>query len=392
MSKIAFTKNDNRWRVLKLLAVLVLAIAVITASIIAIYGLAGSGGAPDHYIPPAPIVPTPTPAPTPTPTPVSTPEPTPEPTPTITNRIIIDGDEIDAKSYGDLLPLSPILEQIQEAYPVDDDDKMVSLYYLAENLGLGVGYINNTFILSTTPATRIPILVYHHILPDELNTHFSTNAWTISTENFARQMSYLRDNGFYTPTIDELEAFLFQGRPLPQNSVIIHFDDGYYSNYVYAVPILRYYGFRAVLFPITGDAEALGDIQPPLDYTALTRAAASTLFTDLDVFETASHSHALHNRVPDGTETMLVAAAGEDIVLDTLRSFEFVTNHRAYAYPLGMFNDTVIEALGMAGITMGFTVIPGYVTAASDPFRLGRFTVYRETSMERFGNIVNGRG
>jgi len=347
------------------------------------------------------------------------------------NYIVIDGTQINATSQGDLLPLRDIVEHtrgtvswdgrtqqiairhgfntvaitigstsatinnisIELAVPpqIIGGRTMVSLCFLVDLLGLGAGYINGVFILSTSPAQRIPVLVYHHILPDEVNARFQDNAWTISTEDFAEQMRYLHDNGFYTPTLDELEAFIYQGRPLPQNSVMIHFDDGYYSNYVYAYPILQRYGLRAVLFPITGDAEALGEYQPPIDHGALTRAAAITLRGGKDVFETASHSHSLHHHASCGTQTMLVASAHDDIVADTLRSFEFVSNHRAYAYPLGMFNNTVIEALQEAGITMGFTVNSGYITANSDPFRLGRFTVYRSTQMRRFRDIVNGR-
>jgi len=267
----------------------------------------------------------------------------------------------------------------------------VSLCFLADHFGLGAGHINNRFILSTTSARQIPVLTYHHILPDEVNTGFRYNPWTISTENFATQMRYLSDNGFYTPTLDELEAFLYKSRPLPYNSVMIHFDDGYYSNYVYAYPILQRYGLRAVLFPITRIGGEFGNYQPPICHDSLTRAAAVTLLTPSDVFETASHSHDMHCHAPGTQYTLLVVATHEEIVQDTLLSFEFVSNHRAYAYPKGQFNETVIEALKEAGITMAFTVRSGYVTATSDPFRLSRFTIYRDTSMERFMAIVNRR-
>ena len=268
---------------------------------------------------------------------------------------------------------------------------MVSLCFLADHLGLGAGHINNSFILSTTPARQIPVITYHHILPDEVNTRFRDNPWTISTENFTLQMRYLRNNGFYTPTLEELEAFLHHGRPLPHNSVMIHFDDGYYSNYVYAYPILRQYGQRAVIFPVTGHAEALGQYQPPICHASLTRVAAITLNTRTDVFETASHSHNMHGLVPDSEDTLLATATKDDIIADTISSFEFVSNHRAYAYPHGQFNDTVIEALAEAGITMAFTTTPGYITATSNPFRLNRFTIYRATTMARFRAIVNRR-
>ena len=352
--------------------------------------------------------------------------------PAIANEsyIIINGTKIHATAYMDLLPLRDIVEHINGTVSWDNQSRqvivsyngqaavitigsksatingstvelslppqiihgrtMVPLCFFADHLGLGAGHINNSFILSTSPAQRIPVLIYHHILPNEV-PHFQDNPWTISTENFTEQMRYLHDNGFYTPTLDELEAFIYHGRPLPQNSVMIHFDDGYYSNFVYAYPILQRYGLRAVLFPITERAGAHGEYQPPLDHRELTRAAAITLRSGRDVFETASHSHDLHHRTPCETQTMLVASTHEEIVADTLQSFDFVSNRRAYAYPLGMFNDTVIEALREAGITMAFTVNSGYVTAASDPFQLGRFTIYRSTRMRRFRDIVNGR-
>jgi len=266
---------------------------------------------------------------------------------------------------------------------------MVSLCFLAYHLGLGSGYINNRFIISTTPARQIPVIVYHHILPDEVNTRFLDNEWTISTENFTQQIRYLNENGFYTPTLDELEAFLYKGRPLPANSVMIHFDDGYYSNYVYAYPILQRYGLRAVLFPITSRSEALGDYQPPICHDTLTRAAAITLRNPSYVFETASHTHDMHGYAPGAAHPMMITATHEEIIADTLRSFEFVGNHRAFAFPFGRYNNNAINALAEAGITMAFTTRTGYVAANSDPLRLNRFTIYREMTMARFRAIVN---
>jgi len=342
--------------------------------------------------------------------------------------IIIDGEEIGASARSGMIPVQDVVEHMGSsvfwnpphaiirhdnitaiityrsniaivngqtislavAPRIANGQIMVSRCFLSEILGVGVGFINDSFVISSSPATQVPVLVYHHILPDEVNTNFSSNAWTISTENFAEQMRYLRDNGFYTPTLKEFESFLLRGRDLPANSVVIHFDDGYYSNYVYAYPILERYGFRAVLFPVTERTESLGEVQPPIDHGALTRAAAITLRYGTNIFETASHSHDLHDRGEDG-RTLLVSTTREDIIADTQRSFEFVTNRRAYAYPLGMYNDTVISALREAGITMAFTVNGGYITPDSDTMRLPRFTIYRSTQMGRFRDIVNRR-
>jgi len=348
------------------------------------------------------------------------------------SNIIIDGTTIAATSHGEMLPLRDVAEHLRwtlswnnstraatirrgnrtititidsrnatvngsavtlAAPPtIIDGRTMVTLCFFADHMGLGAGHINNAFILSTRPATSIPVLIYHHIIPDAVNTRFTNNAWTISTENFTQQMRHLRDNGFYTPTLDEFEAFLFNGRPLPQRSVMIHFDDGYYSNIVYAYPILQEFGLRAVLFPITERGQVYGDTQPLNDHNGLTWAAVGTLMSlfESGVWETASHSHDMHQHAPCGVATVLAVSSHDEILYDTLLSFEFVTNTRAYAYPLGQYNSTVIGALREAGITMGFTTEHRRITQRSDPFRLGRFTIYRETTMARFRDIVGG--
>jgi len=245
---------------------------------------------------------------------------------------------------------------------------------------------------SLSRGQEIPILLYHHILPDEMHGAHQENPFTVSTADFEAQMQYLYDHDFHTLTLSELEAFLYEGEPLPERSVMIQFDDGYYSNFVYAYPILQRFGHRAVVFMITGEIEALGDDQPEMDHDCLTWTAAHSLVGKEDVFELASHTHDLHDFVPGSEETHLVQAEREEIMADVLRSFAFLPNHTAFAYPYGQYSDTVIEALREVGIRMAFTTTEAMVRQNADPFLLGRFKVWRDMSLERFGEIIRGIG
>jgi len=265
---------------------------------------------------------------------------------------------------------------------------MVTLCFITRYMGLGLGFFNNTVVITTETTDNIPVLVYHHILPDEQNTRMRDNPWVVSAENFAEQMRYLYQNGFYPVTLCDMEHFLFHGRNLPANSVMIHFDDGYYSNFVYAAPIMRQYGMRGQIFIITAEVEALGETQPPMDYDRLIFSAAHTIAAGTDVFECASHSHDLHNRVYGGTETRLAVAMREVIVEDTIRSFDFVTNHRAYVFPQGQYNEYVINALQDAGIVMAFRGGEAFINRDSSPLSLPRFTVYNTTIIEEFRGMV----
>lgn len=93
----------------------------------------------------------------------------------------------------------------------------------------------------------IPILTYHYIrqLPgddDPLGQNLS-----VSPENFARQMAYLKSSGYESMTFDDLRA----GK-IPKKPVIITFDDGYEDAYENAFPALKDNGMRGVFYVITG--------------------------------------------------------------------------------------------------------------------------------------------
>ncbi|PKO84464.1 MAG: hypothetical protein CVU17_02365 [Betaproteobacteria bacterium HGW-Betaproteobacteria-11] len=93
-------------------------------------------------------------------------------------------------------------------------------------------------------ARAIPVLMYHHVSP-------TPGLVTISPENFRAQMAYLAQNGWRTIGSRELEDF-FAGKPLPEKSLMLTFDDGWLDNWLHAHPILREFGLKAVLFLITG--------------------------------------------------------------------------------------------------------------------------------------------
>ncbi|NGM88886.1 polysaccharide deacetylase family protein [Parapusillimonas sp. SGNA-6] len=94
-----------------------------------------------------------------------------------------------------------------------------------------------------TPAQTVPVLMYHHVSPVE-------GMITVSPSNFERQLQWLKQRGYTSLTSDQFAGHL-QGNPVPKRSVLITFDDGYLDNWVYAFPLLRQYGYRAMVFLVT---------------------------------------------------------------------------------------------------------------------------------------------
>lgn len=90
----------------------------------------------------------------------------------------------------------------------------------------------------------VPVLMYHHVSPNN-------DMITTTPERFEAQMAWLARAGYTTLDTEGFARFLAGGE-VPERSVLLTFDDGYLDNWVYAHPILRRHGLRAVLFLITG--------------------------------------------------------------------------------------------------------------------------------------------
>ena len=89
-------------------------------------------------------------------------------------------------------------------------------------------------------------------------------AIAVSPEHFEDQCRGMAEHGWRGIGLDEAEAFLLKGAPLPPRSLLITFDDGYLDNYVYAWPILRKYGHKGVVFAVTERMEAEKKCRPTL--------------------------------------------------------------------------------------------------------------------------------
>lgn len=93
--------------------------------------------------------------------------------------------------------------------------------------------------------TNIPILLYHN-LAEEYDEDQSIV--TISPAEFESHILYLLEKGFTPITFEQYYDAAKNNGNLPENPIIITFDDGYTSNYTYAYPVLKKYNIPATIF------------------------------------------------------------------------------------------------------------------------------------------------
>ncbi|SKC79040.1 polysaccharide deacetylase family protein [Maledivibacter halophilus] len=232
-------------------------------------------------------------------------------------------------------------------------------------------------------AKNISILSYHHILKNEENP-FPNNESILSVEKFKEQMKFLHDNKYNTITLNELEKFLKGEIELPKNSVVITFDDGYKSNYVYAYPILKEYGFKASIFMIT---ELITNEPTEFDPKTLQYLSWSEMIKAQDVFEYASHTNNLHKL--DANNKSFLVRKPEDVVYDDLKKTQEILKTTYFAYPYGQYNKNTLDILNSLNFKMAFTTKSGTVKPGNNILKLKRYVITPNISLNKFKKIVD---
>lgn len=192
---------------------------------------------------------------------------------------------------------------------------------------------------------RVPVLMYHHIQPENIAKGLGQTALSVDNGIFDQQMQYLVSNGYTTFFANELANALITHTALPAKSVVITLDDGYADSFTYALPILQKYNLKANMMLSTG----LMENQDMLSWDQVKGLKSSGLiyFTN----HTWSH-YAISRGSQDKIETEIDTAKAQ------IQQYTGqVTN--MFTYPYGAFNANAIQTLQKKGYIGAFSEIPG---------------------------------
>ncbi|MEN6567424.1 MAG: polysaccharide deacetylase family protein [Veillonellales bacterium] len=214
----------------------------------------------------------------------------------------------------------------------------------------GLGYI----IFSSF--SGVPVLNYHQI-NDEAH-----NALTLSSYEFDAQMAYLYKAGYTTISPDQLLDNLQYGKPLPQNPILITFDDGYEDNYQVAYPILQKYHFTATIFLIT---DFVGRNGRYVSWRQV-REMQDNGFS----FQSHTLSHILLAKASDEEVTSQLTGSKEALEWRLGKKADYL------AYPGGVYDQRVINLTKQAGYRAAFTINLGRNTKECGLFTLNRIPIF----------------
>lgn len=229
----------------------------------------------------------------------------------------------------------------------------------------------------------IPVILYHHMLKKNEN-FYRNNLAVINVESFEEQMKYLYEKGYYTATVEELIAYMRGEINLPTKTVVITFDDGHKTNYIYAYPILKKYGFRATGFLITNRISETPVSFNPNELQFLSWPEINEM---KDVFTFGGHTHNLHY-ITSADRPALVSMP-ENLIVEDLQLNRNLLPTEYFAYPFGTYNERTIELLKLAGYKYAFTTDEKNAKKGTGFYEIGRKGVFPNTNIKKFENLVN---
>jgi peptidoglycan/xylan/chitin deacetylase (PgdA/CDA1 family) len=216
-----------------------------------------------------------------------------------------------------------------------------------------------------------PVIQYHKI--DTAPRDALVRGGYTPPRRFARQLSYLKKQGYVFYSASELIEYYKEHGSFPPKGITVTLDDGWKDNYTYAFPVLRGLGVKATIFlvsscidQVSSKAQAKGES----GRAHLSREEILEMSQHGIEFGSHSLNHRLLHEIPLSEVKLEVETAKRQIE-DLLQQ-----PCKVFAYPAGYFSAEAQRVIKNAGHIAAFSTIYG-PTNHLDLYALNRTEILR---------------
>ncbi len=220
---------------------------------------------------------------------------------------------------------------------------------------------------STQENIFVPIIMYHQVKNNGLGKD------VISPKEFESDLKFLSENNYNTITMTELIAYVYDGKELPENPIILSFDDGYLTTYKYVFPLLKEYNTKIVLSIIGKSTDDFSRVKDEnINYSHLTWNQILEM-VESGLVEIQNHSYNLHSNCNGRygccqKKSECLTEYEEFLEEDLMKlqsKVQTVINESpsTFTYPFGRYNndtENIVRKLGFKAtlsVTYGINVI-----------------------------------
>ena len=201
----------------------------------------------------------------------------------------------------------------------------------------------------------IPVLMYHNIAE---KYSASADGANITPKRFEEHMQGILERGYTPIFVADYYNSVERGKPLPENPIIVTFDDGYLSNYEIAFPILKRLGIPATIFIVTSTVGATAE--SGIVGTSHFNWEQAREMQQSGIIDIHSHSHTHRDMT-----SLSPAQLQEELRLSRyLIERNLGKNCYVFSYPFGKYNATTSQRARAAGYRM--QILVNYAESGQD--------------------------
>ena len=225
--------------------------------------------------------------------------------------------------------------------------------------------------VSATPepidlSSQVVVLCYHRFEDKP------KDSLAIKPADFEAQLQILKDNGISVISMQDFLAWRRGEKSIPAKSAIISIDDGYNSGYSVAWPILKKFGYPFTMFIYTDYVKGgpkSGGQSVSWEQLAEMRDAGVDIQS-----HTVTHS-SLSAKKGKTDEQYREFLKNEIAGSKELLERQLGIPVKAIAYPYGLHNEAVREAVKQAGYEAAFTVYGQRIGHGAEATLIGRYAI-----------------
>ena len=262
---------------------------------------------------------------------------------------------------------------------------------------------------------RYGVLAYHSVVDEsaaENQKHYFPQ--TISAQTLIKHFNWLKENGYNVISWQQvIDAENGKGT-LPDNAVLLSFDDGYETMYNVVFPLLKAYNYPAVFAPVTGwldtpENQKITYADKMLDRSVFATWSQVKEMEQSGLVEIASHTHDMHKGVNANPAGSKIPAAivpeykngqyetkesyQKRLLEDFKHSSQTIFNHigkkpRIIVWPYGQFNDIAVETAKQTDMPYHFSLGEKLINKVGDR-HIGRLLLNTETDLATIKNYLN---
>lgn len=240
----------------------------------------------------------------------------------------------------------------------------VNRQYIYNNIDTKEKYKNHNLKDNTT---GIPVLYYHSIQKS------GSNELMMDPKLFRSHLQWLKNNNYVSLTMDELYSYLKFNTKIPENSVVITFDDGYLDNHTNAMPLLKEFGYDSTVFMVSS-------------FTGNENFLTIDNLKELDKNNVFIESHS--NTHPKLSELSFQEQKNElETSKNTLENY-LCRKVEYIAYPYGSYNENTLKLSQDIGYKLGLSTDSGWANGSSPLYAVPRVYMSDFYDLDEFINRV----